>query len=105
MREKLKHLTYSMEKANPSHASILLIIGGYLMYLAWMILKNFREGKTTMSAATSYVSAGVMALMGLLVLCYSLYVWKKIYQKNMEDHDSTPEENLPAETPSDGDAE
>ena len=60
------------KKPAPNQAQILIrgLIGAYLIYMAWSMVRNTAKGLSTMSMPVTLVLAGLMALIGL-----GLIVW------------------------------
>lgn len=67
-QEKKKHSVN-----NPTHATIMAVVGGYILYMAYRMLKNSAMGSTEMSMNTTYLMAGLLALGGLAVIGYGIY--------------------------------
>lgn len=67
-QEKKKHSVN-----NPTHATIMAVVGGYIIYMAYRMLKNSAMGNTQMSLNTTYLMAGLLALGGIAVIGYGIY--------------------------------
>lgn len=79
---------------NPTHATIMAVVGGYILYMAYRMLKNFSMGNTQMSLGTTYLMAGLLALGGLAVIGYGIYnmvVFTK-KAKEMSEHEQNSDE-------------
>ena len=79
---------------NRDETSLILriVVGGYLVYLAYNLISGQLRGDTGMSPLVGY---GAGAAMGLFGLGFCVYAWK-FYQKQrsaQQDEDSSSEEN------------
>lgn len=64
-----------LKRANPTHAMLLVIVGGYLIYMAIQMLKNTQSGQSSMSMTTTAVLMLVMILAGAAVWVYAGYLF------------------------------
>ena len=75
---KLKELLNQTIPQNAgAHATMIAVIGGYLVYLAYQMVRDTLSGASTMSMTTTVILAGVMALCGLAVMAYGFRLWRK----------------------------
>ena len=73
---------------NPdTHAALLAVIGGYLVYLAYQMVRDTLAGASAMSLTTTVVLAGLMALAGLAVLGYGAFEGLKAWRRAKEKRD------------------
>ena len=57
-------------------AALRALVAGYLVYLAWQILKGVRSGETTMSPAVGYAAAAFFLLAALAFAVYLVFRWR-----------------------------
>ena len=75
---KLKELlNQTIPKNDGAHATMLGVIGGYLVYLAYQMIRDTSSGVSSMDMTTTVVLAGLMALAGLGVMAFALRLWRK----------------------------
>lgn len=75
---KLKELlNQTLPRNDSAHATLLAVIGGYMIYLAYQMVQDTLSGVSEMSMTTTAILAGVMALCGLGVLAYGIRTWRK----------------------------
>ena len=60
-------------KNDKIHASLLVLVGGYMLYIAYHLLENMRSGSVDMSRAMFAVLIGAFAAVGIAILAYA---WK-----------------------------
>lgn len=58
-------------------ATLRALVAGYLVYLAWQIVKGVRSGETSMSPAVGYTAAAFFLLAALVFAVYLIRRWKK----------------------------
>ena len=58
-------------------ATLRALVAGYLVYLAWQIVKGVRSGETSMSPAVGYAAAVFFLLAALAFAVYLIRRWKK----------------------------
>jgi uncharacterized membrane protein YebE (DUF533 family) len=73
-KQKKRH-NYQMQKANNTHVTMLVIVGGYILYMAYKMVSNTLSGSSNMSLTTTVILAVVLGLVGLGVLGYAGYVF------------------------------
>ena len=74
MAKNLKALfDQPLSQNNSTHATLLAVIGGYLIYMAYEMVQNTLTGKSTMSMTTTVIAALIMALAGLGTIAYGVY--------------------------------
>jgi flagellar basal body-associated protein FliL len=61
---------------------MLVVVGGYVLYMAYRMVKNTLSGESSMSMTTTVILAVVMGLLGLGVLAYSGYVFYLVRKKS-----------------------
>ncbi len=68
-RFKLTH--YNLERANTSHALILVLVGAYLIYMVYFIVKNYIDGETSMKLATTVIVTVIMVAVSVGIFIYA----------------------------------
>ena len=58
-------------------ATLRALVAGYLVYLAWQIVKGVRSGETSMSPAVGYAAAAFFLLAALGFAVYLIRRWKQ----------------------------
>lgn len=71
-----------------THASLLALAGGYIIYLAYEILRDHLNGVGGMSDAVAILSITGMVIGGLLVLYYA---WR-VYQRSKKPEEPREDE-------------
>ena len=79
--EKLKKLLARLPEAGAAQGWLMAIVGGYLIYMAFQMLRDTRSGVSSMSMQLTVVLMILMILCGIAVLAYGgsgIYrEWKK----------------------------
>lgn len=81
-----------MTNRNETSLILRLVVGGYLVYLAYNLISGQLRGDTGMSALVGY---GAGAVLGLFGLGFCFYAWK-LYQKQrsaQQSEETSSEEN------------
>ena len=71
-----EQLNQPLPRGNSTHATLLGVIGGYLIYLAYQMVRDTLSGVSSMPMTTTVILAGLMGLAGLGVIGYALYTWR-----------------------------
>lgn len=71
-----KALLKRLPKGDATHASLLAVIGGYLIYMAYQMVRDTLSGASSMSLTMTLILGGIMALCGLAVLIYGIWMWR-----------------------------
>lgn len=79
---KKPRFSYDPDKANTTHVTIVAVVGFYLFYLAFEIVSNTMNGKSSMSMTTTVLTAAAMVLIGIACLGYSGYIYLQMRKKN-----------------------
>lgn len=74
------------------HAALLAAVGGYILYLAWMLLEKYREGAGEMPPALNIIAVVVLGAGGLGTLYYAWTVYQK-GRKNKNEKDGGDEQD------------
>ena len=61
-------LNTKLEMNGSTHGTLLAVIGAYLMYLAYGMVRDTLSGLSSMNMTTTVILAGIMGLAGLVVL-------------------------------------
>ena len=69
------------------HSSLLGIVGGYLLYLAWQLFDTLRKGESTMAPGLQIAFIVLFVLAGAGILVYAWRDWEK--QKKEEANGKT----------------
>lgn len=79
---------------NPTHATIMAVVGVYILYMAYQMVKNALSGNTEMTPSASYMMAGLLGLGGLAVIGYGIYNMVAFIkkEKGIEENQSIDEE-------------
>ena len=65
-----------LPRGNSTHATLLAVIGGYLIYMAYQMVRDTLSGVSSMPLTTTVILAGLMGLAGLGIIGYALYTWR-----------------------------
>lgn len=68
-------------KNQSTHAILLALVGGYILYIAWHLLENLLSGKQDMPQAAAIAAIVVFALAGIAVLIYAWKTWQSTKKK------------------------
>ena len=74
-----------LPRGNSTHATLLGVIGGYLIYLAYQMVRDTLSGVSSMPMRTTVILAGLMALAGVGVIGYALYTWRASAKASPEE--------------------
>ena len=99
--------------ANITHASLLLIVGGYFIYMGIQMIRNTNSGASAMPVSTSAVLCAVMCLIGACIIAYSGLIYYHAGRKGRDadetmettDRDAEEQKESDAEEQKDSDAE
>ena len=77
MQEK-HHAEYDVQRRARAGSSAVLraLVAGYLVYLAWQILRNVRSGETTMTPAVAYAASAFFLLAAAAFAAYLIRRWR-----------------------------
>lgn len=78
-----KKSRFKLPTGNPTHASIEMLVGAYIIYMAYQMLKNTRTGASNMSMTTTLILVGIMLVVGLAVIGYGGYIWYGVWKRSM----------------------
>lgn len=80
--KKKKRYDYQMQKANNTHVTMLVVVGAYVIYMAYRMVKNTLSGNSSMSMTTTILLTIVMGLIGCAILGYAGYVYYLVRKKS-----------------------
>ena len=83
---------------NPNNNRSMLygVVGGYLLYLAYELVKNLIDDvSTTMPQWLQILAAVFFAAMGVLLLVFAVKIWKKGRQEPEEGRVEIGDEDVP----------
>ncbi len=66
---KLTH--YNLDRANNGHAIILVLVGAYLIYMTYFIVKNYIDGETSMKLSTTVIVTIIMVAVAVGIFIYA----------------------------------
>ena len=66
------------------HSSLLALVGGYLIYLAYEMFTGMRDGSSDMNPVLNIVFIVFFVLAGIAVLVYAAVEWKNRNKKKEE---------------------
>ena len=71
-------------KNQSTHALLLALVGGYILYIAWHLLDNLLFGMQDIPQAVAIAAIAVFALAGIAVLIYAWRTWQSTKKKDDE---------------------
>lgn len=71
-------------KNQGTHAMLLALVGGYILYIAWHLLDNLLSGINDMPQAAAIAAIAVFTLAGIAVLIYAWKTWQSTKKKDDE---------------------
>ena len=71
-------------KNQSTHALLLALVGGYILYIAWHLLDNLLSGMQDIPQAAAIAAITVFALAGIAVLIYAWRTWQSTKKKDDE---------------------
>ncbi|MBQ7800979.1 MAG: hypothetical protein IJ375_01500 [Oscillospiraceae bacterium] len=74
-KDKKSIFDAKLDMSGGTHATLVAVIGAYLVYMAYQMVRDTLSGASTMSMTTTVILAGLMALAGLGVMGYALWSW------------------------------
>lgn len=60
-----------------THAILLALVGGYILYTAYHLIENLTGGKADMSPTAAIIAAVFFGIAGIAVMIYAWKVWKE----------------------------
>ena len=71
-----------------SRASLFAVISGYLLYMAWEVLRDTTNGVSSMSVEASVACAAFLALGGLGTLAWTIRLWRRSKEQKESEEES-----------------
>ena len=71
-----------------SRASLFAVISGYLLYMAWEVLRDTTNGVSSMSVEASVACAAFLALGGLGTLAWTIRLWRRSKEQKEPEEES-----------------
>ncbi len=77
MNEK-EHWEYDPQRRARASTGAMLraLVAGYLLYLAWQIVKGTRSGESSMNPAIAYAAAAFFVLAAIAFVVYLIRRWR-----------------------------
>ena len=97
---KLKDaLTQPLMKTESARSGILVVVGGYVVYMAYDMFRDIASGTADVSPVPAYLAAGALVLGGIGIVLYSLRRWYAAYKAEQAQAQEAAalEEELPEE--------
>lgn len=76
------------------HSTLLGLVGGYLLYLAWQLFESYRAGTGEMPEAAFIIAIVVFTVAGAGILVYAWTIYRK-QQKTEKNQKERSEEQDP----------
>ena len=81
-------------KYNPNvHATLLAAVGGYILYLAWMLFEKYRDQTGEMPPVLNIIAIVVFTLGGFGTLFYAWNVYRKGRKEKPGEEDKDDQSN------------
>ena len=65
-----------MKRNEGTHATLVALVGGYVLYIAWQLLDNLRSGTADISPKAAIAAIVFFTVAGIAVLVYALWIWR-----------------------------
>lgn len=80
-------------KNKNTHAMLLMLVGGYILYIAYHLLENLLAGADDMPQGAAIAAIAVFAAGGIAVLLYAWKCWKeaKAEEQNAQNEEDDAE--------------
>lgn len=65
-----------MKKNRQTHALLLALVGGYVLYIAYHLFENLQQGASDMAPAAAIAAIAIFGISGVGVLLYALRVYR-----------------------------
>ena len=76
-----------------TRATLRALVAGYLVYLAWQIVKGVRTGASTMAPAVAWAAAAFFSLAAIAVGVYAFKSWRaELEAARLPDGEEEPED-------------
>ena len=77
-----KLLTQKLPQVNGTHAILLVVIAGYIAWMAYQMVRNTLSGKSSMSMTTTMILVVIMGLISLLIFAYAAFIFYQSVKKD-----------------------
>lgn len=89
MANNLKELlNRPLPRDDKNRASLFAVISGYLLYMAWEVLRDTANGVSSMSVEASVACAAFLALGGLGTLAWTIRLWRRSKEQKEPEEES-----------------
>ena len=89
MANNLKELlNRPLPRDDKNRASLFAVISGYLLYMAWEVLRDATNGVSSMSVEASVACAAFLALGGLGTLAWTIRLWRRSKEQKESEEES-----------------
>lgn len=89
MANNLKELlNRPLPRDDKNRASLFAVISGYLLYMAWEVLRDTTNGVSSMSVEASVACAAFLALGGLGTLAWTIRLWRRSKEQKESEEES-----------------
>ena len=89
MANNLKELlSRPLPRDDKNRASLFAVISGYLLYMAWEVLRDTTNGVSSMSVEASVACAAFLALGGLGTLAWTIRLWRRSKEQKESEEES-----------------
>ena len=78
-------------KNKNTHAMLLTLVGGYILYIAYHLLENLLSGVNDMPQGAAVAAIVVFAVAGIAVLLYAWRCWKEAKEEAKNAHNEEEE--------------
>lgn len=68
-----------------ARSSLIGVVGGYLLYLAWDLFQGRTNPDSTMSPAVLIVFVLFFCVMGILLLIYAVRLWRRSLEEDAHE--------------------
>ena len=86
MANNLKELlSRPLPRDDKHRASLVAVISGYLLYMAYEVLRDTANGVSSMSATGAVACAAFLALGGLGTLAWTIRLWRRYKEQQASE--------------------
>ena len=76
-----------------TRSSLIGVVGGYLIYLAWQLYQGRNNPETTMTLAVMILFIVLFTLIGAALIVYACVLWKRAMKEDEEEQKWEENEN------------
>lgn len=78
-----------MKKNNQTHAVLLVLVAGYMLYIAYHLFDNLRSGVADMPQAAAIAAIALFGLAGVGILGFAWHIWRtRPTEDDVQDNDT-----------------